>query len=114
MKLTKGGRGTIVLVCGKCSKKVGGGFGKKGKTSLAKALGSVVGFGKGRKSLVQVVETKCLGLCPKGAVTVVGPRDPPTWLVVEPGEDVGEVGAWVLDRLTSRRPEKRLSESEDA
>jgi hypothetical protein len=27
-----------ILVCGKCSKKVGGGFGPKGKTSLAKAL----------------------------------------------------------------------------
>ena len=93
MKLAKGGRGAIVLVCGKCSKKIGGGFGKMGKTPLAKALRAEADFGKGRKSAVQVTETKCLGLCPKSAVTLVDPRDPLKWLVVERGEDVGEVAA---------------------
>jgi hypothetical protein len=97
VKLAKGGRGTIVLVCGKCSKKVGGGFGKKGRTPLAKALRALDGFGKGRKSEVQVTETKCLGLCPKGAVTVVDPRDPLKWLVVEPGEDMAEVATRLRD-----------------
>jgi predicted metal-binding protein len=96
VKVAKGGRGAIVLVCGKCSKKVGGGFGKKGRTPLAKALREVDSFGKGRKSAVQVTETKCLGLCPKGAVTVVDPRDPLQWLVVEAGEDVADVAARLM------------------
>jgi predicted metal-binding protein len=80
-----------VLVCGKCSKKVGGGFGPKGKTPLAKALRRI--FGKGRKASVGVVETKCLGLCPKNAVTLVDGGRPGEWLVVTPDEDVEGVAA---------------------
>ena len=80
-----------VLVCGKCSKKVGGGFGPKGKTPLAKALRRI--FGKGRKASDGVVETKCLGLCPKNAVTLVDGRQPGEWLVVTPDEDVEAIAA---------------------
>ncbi len=82
---------STVLICGKCSKKVGGGFGPKGKTPLAKALRRI--FGKGRKAPVGVVETKCLGLCPKNAVTLVDGRRPGEWLVVTPGEDAEAVAA---------------------
>ncbi|VXC91466.1 (2Fe-2S) ferredoxin domain-containing protein [Sphingomonas sp. 8AM] len=77
-----------VLVCGKCSKKLGGGFGAKGKTSLAKALRAEPGFGKGRKAAVGVVEVKCLGICPKGAVTIVDSRTPGCWRIVPAGVDV--------------------------
>ena len=63
-----------ILVCAKCSKKIGGGFGAKGKTSFAKALRQQVGAGKGRKAAVGIVEVKCLGICPKRAVTVVAAR----------------------------------------
>ena len=80
-----------VLVCGKCSKKVGGGFGPKGKTPLAKALRRI--FGKGRKASVGAVEAKCLGLCPKNAVTLVDGRQPGEWLVVTPDEDVEAIAA---------------------
>ena len=77
-----------VMVCRKCSKKVGGGFGEKGRTPLAKALRRALGLGKGRKARVGVVETKCLGVCPKHAVTVARAG---TWLVVPMGEDVDRV-----------------------
>lgn len=77
-----------VLVCGKCSKKLGGGFGAKGKTPLAKALRGEPGFGKGRKATVGVVEVKCLGICPKGAVTIVDSRAPGCWRIVPAGADV--------------------------
>jgi hypothetical protein len=77
-----------VLVCGKCSKKLDGGFGAKGRTSLAKALSKQDGFGRKRKASVGVVETKCLGLCPKRAVTVVDTRGPERWLVVPAGIEV--------------------------
>jgi hypothetical protein len=81
------------LVCGKCSKKVDGGFGKKGRTPLAKLLRKLPGFGKGRRASWGVVETRCLGLCPRDAVTVVDTRRPGEWRIVRPGTDVEALGA---------------------
>lgn len=78
-----------VLVCGKCSRKIGGGFGRKGRTSLAKALRKVLGVGKGRKARVGIVETRCLGVCPKHAVTVAIPGG--DWLIVPGRTDVTRV-----------------------
>lgn len=74
-----------VLVCRKCSKRADGGFGSKGKTSLAKALKKFLGVKKGRKASIGVIEVDCLGLCPKHAVTVVNTARPDEWLVVQPG-----------------------------
>ena len=79
-----------VLVCGKCSKKVDGGFGPKGKQSLAKLLRKSLGLGKGRKAALGIVETKCLGICPKGAVVVARLGD---WLIVPAGTSVWQVAA---------------------
>ena len=79
-----------VLVCGKCSKKVGGGFGKKGRTPLAKLLRKALAL-KGRKARAGVVETRCLGVCPKGAVMVVHTARTDTWLIVAAGTPAGEV-----------------------
>lgn len=83
--------GRVVLVCAKCSKKVGGGFGAKGRTPLAKALKKALG--KGRKAKLSVVAVKCLGVCPKDAVTMVDARSPGEWLVVRAGTPVDEVVA---------------------
>ena len=80
-----------VLVCAKCSKKIGGGFGPKGKTSLAEALRTEIGAGKGRKSPVGIVEVKCLGVCPKRAVTVVDGARSREWMLVPEGSDVAAV-----------------------
>lgn len=77
-----------VLVCGKCSKKLGGGFGRKGRVALAKALRDEPGFGKGRKATLGVVETRCLGICPRAAVTLVDTRRPGCWRLVPAGADV--------------------------
>nr|WP_246616730.1 DUF1636 domain-containing protein [Sphingomonas yunnanensis] len=82
-----------MLVCGKCSKKLGGGFGRKGKTSLVKALRDEPGLGKGRKVALGVVEVRCLGVCPRGAVTLVDTRAPDRWRLVEPGADVATLAA---------------------
>lgn len=80
-----------VLVCAKCSKKMGGGFGPKGKTALAKALRKAADAKKGRKSRVGIVEVKCLGVCPKRAVTVIDGARPREWVLVPEGADVGAV-----------------------
>ena len=85
-----------VLVCTKCSKKLGGGFGPKGRTPLAKALRKHLGLKKGRKGAAGIVEVKCLGVCPRGAVTVVNGAQSRDWLLVPEGADLdavaGELG----------------------
>lgn len=81
-----------VLVCRKCSKKIDGGFGKKGKQRLAKALRKQFGLRKGRKSGFGVVEVGCLGVCPYGAVTVIDTTDPGRWRLVPAGSDVTVIG----------------------
>ena len=87
-----------VLICAKCSKRVGGGFGPKGKTPLAKALRKFLGLRKGRKAALGIVEVKCLGVCPRYAVTVVSGSEPGEWMLVRPGSDIAQVAAAVTAR----------------
>ena len=49
MRTVRSDWANTLLVCKKCSKKLDGGFGPKGKTSLAKALRQDLGVRKGRK-----------------------------------------------------------------
>lgn len=80
-----------ILICKKCSKKLGGGFGEKGKTPLARAL-RVRGNGKrGRKADRGIIETGCLKLCPKNAVVAINGARPGEWLIVPRGADVEDV-----------------------
>ena len=81
-----------VLVCRKCSKKVGGGFGPDGDERLAKALRRHLSLKKGRKAAAGIVEVNCLGICPKGAVTVVNGADSRDWLLVRPKADLDMLG----------------------
>lgn len=82
-----------ILVCAKCSRKLDGGFGPKGKTPLAKALRKELGLKKGRKSGAGIVEVKCLGVCPRGAVTVINGAQSRDWLLVPKGADIVEVAS---------------------
>ena len=77
-----------LLVCRKCSKRLDGGFGPKGRTPLAKALRKHLGEKKGRKGTIGIVEVKCLGVCPRGAVTVINGKAPGEWLLVKAGADL--------------------------
>jgi len=87
-----------VMVCGKCSKKLGGGFGEKGRTPLAKMLRAVLELKKGRKAERGVVEVKCLGICPKNAVVMLDGARPDRWLLVPAGADASEVVATLAER----------------
>ncbi|WP_213979914.1 (2Fe-2S) ferredoxin domain-containing protein [Sphingomonas sp. dw_22] len=80
-----------ILVCAKCSKKLDGGFGPKGRTPLAKALRKYLGLKKGRKAGAGIVEVKCLGVCPRGAVTVVNGAASRDWLLVPARADMAEL-----------------------
>lgn len=82
-----------VLVCGKCSRKLDGGFGPRGKTPLAKALRKYLGLKKSRKGAAGIVEVKCLGICPKGAVTIVDAARPREWMLVPKGADLAELAS---------------------
>jgi predicted metal-binding protein len=80
-----------LLVCKKCSKRLDGGFGPKGRTSLAKALRKHLDVKKGRKARLGIVEVKCLGICPRGAVTVINGKAPGEWALVKAGADLDAV-----------------------
>ena len=80
-----------LLVCRKCSKRLDGGFGPKGRTPLAKALRKHLGVEKGRKATLGIVEVKCLGVCPRGAVTVINGKAPGEWALVKAGADLDAV-----------------------
>jgi len=86
----RSGWGDTLVVCGKCSKKIGGGFGDGGDQSLAKALRRRLSLGKGRKAALGIVESRCLGVCPKRAVVVARAG---SWLVVEEGTAIENVVA---------------------
>lgn len=64
----------VLLTCRKCGKRLGGGFGPRGEETLARMLRRALRE-DGRRGEVRVLETGCQGLCPKGAVSVIGPAD---------------------------------------
>ncbi|MDO6413196.1 (2Fe-2S) ferredoxin domain-containing protein [Sphingomonas sp. BIUV-7] len=80
-----------VIVCAKCEKKLGGGFGAGGKQRLSKLLAKRAGGGKGRKAGIGVISSKCLKLCPKRAITVIDGARPAEWLIVPGGMPIEEV-----------------------
>ncbi len=84
---------TLVAICKKCGKKVGGGFGDGGKRSLRKALTKHLDLPKWKRAPVRIVETGCMKLCPKGAVAVTTSGDARLVYVVPAGTPVGEVAA---------------------
>ncbi|UYY58734.1 (2Fe-2S) ferredoxin domain-containing protein [Sphingomonas sp. S2-65] len=93
MKTVRSNWSDAILVCAKCSKKLDGGFGPKGKAPLGKALRKHLHVKKGRKAAAGIVEVKCLGICPRGAVTVVNGARSREWLLVPEGADLDVVVA---------------------
>jgi predicted metal-binding protein len=90
IKRVKADWSEVVLVCRKCSKKLGGGFGDDGDQKLAKALRKAIGA-KGSKARAAVIEVGCLDVCPKGAVVAVRASAPKEWAVVPRGASIKSV-----------------------
>jgi predicted metal-binding protein len=80
----------VVVLCRKCSKKLDGGFGPDGGATLARTLKQAL-RDTGRRRTVRVIETKCLGLCPRGAVTLLRGSQPGALLAVPAGTDPATV-----------------------
>ncbi len=104
MKLPDEGRGDLVrllptratrliAICGKCGRKVGGGFGASGDTSLTKALRRSVDGAKGKKAALRIIETRCMDICPKRAVAVIDSRNPGRVMIVPEGVPIETVAA---------------------
>lgn len=65
----------VLVVCRKCGKKLRGGFGDKRKETLKSVLRETLRQA-GRRRDVRVLETSCIGICPKQAVTALNASQP--------------------------------------
>ena len=74
----------IAIACRKCGKKLGGGFGPEGDEKLSRAVRTHLRATGDRKAL-RVIETGCLGVCPKGAVTAIRVDRPGEFIVIPAG-----------------------------
>ncbi|HET6608334.1 MAG TPA: hypothetical protein VFG62_16780 [Rhodopila sp.] len=87
---------TIVLTCGKCARKLDGGYGPKGKEKLRSVLRDGLKEAGHRRD-VQVIETKCLGVCPKGATTMIVATRPDRVHIVPAGTSSSDALVLALD-----------------
>jgi hypothetical protein len=76
----------VVLVCRKCGKKQKGGFGKKRRETLKSHLRQAL-RAAGRRRDVRVIETSCLGICPKHGVTALNASRPQVIHVIPAGAE---------------------------
>lgn len=72
----------LIAVCGKCSRKLDGGFGDDGDRPLAKVLRRAMAGGGGKKAVIRIVETKCLDICPKRAAALIDSSRPGEVVIV--------------------------------
>ena len=77
----------VAFLCRKCGKKLDGGFGPDGKQSLRRALRDAI-RAVGRRGELGILEVGCLGICPKGAVTMGLASAPGEMLIVAVGADI--------------------------
>ncbi len=84
---------TLVAICRKCGKKLGGGFGDGASKPLAKALKQHLDLPKWKRSPVRIVETGCMKLCPKGAVATTTSNDASLVYVIPAATPLADVAA---------------------
>ncbi len=85
---------TTLFVCAKCTKRAGGGFGRRGRTPLAKALRKALT--PAQRDQFGVIAVKCLGVCPQSAITMIDSRSPREMMIVPVGTAVADVVAAVV------------------
>ena len=76
----------VIILCRKCGKKRHGGFGPKLKQTLKDTLRQAL-QDVGRRRQVRVMETACLGICPKDGVTALNASRPGIIHVIPVGSD---------------------------
>ena len=76
----------VIILCRKCGKKRRGGFGPKRKQTLKDVLRQAL-RDVGQRRRVRVMETGCLGVCPKDGITALNASAPGTIHVIPVGSD---------------------------
>lgn len=74
----------IILLCGKCARKLDGGYGPEGKDKLRHMLREALKE-TGHRRDVRIIETRCMGVCPKNATTMVAASRPDIIFVIPQG-----------------------------
>ena len=74
----------VAIACRKCGKKLRGGFGPEGDQKLSRAVRNHLRATGNRRAL-RVIETGCLGVCPKGAVTAIRIDRPGEFIIIPAG-----------------------------
>jgi predicted metal-binding protein len=80
----------IILTCGKCARKMNGGYGPKGKDTLRTALNTAL-RDAGRRREIHIIETRCMGICPKKATTMLNTSKPHAIMTVHKGTAIEAV-----------------------
>jgi hypothetical protein len=81
---------TIILLCRKCARKMDGGYGTNGKETLGTALREAFRE-KGHRRDVRIIETRCMDVCPKKAVTALNANRPDRIMTIPKGTAATEV-----------------------
>ena len=94
----------LIAVCGKCGRKLHGGFGADGDKSLSKSLRRATEAAKGKRATLRIVETKCLDICPKRAVALIDSERPGQVMIIAAGATTDIVAARLgLEQLEARQ-----------
>ncbi len=80
----------LVILCRKCGGKLKGGFGDDGRDDLRDALRDGL-RAAGRRRDFRIIESGCLGICPKGGVVALRGSEPGRVLIVPRGQAAGSV-----------------------
>jgi predicted metal-binding protein len=80
----------LIVLCRKCGGKLKGGFGDDGRDDLRDALRDEL-RAVGRRRDFRIIETGCLGICPKGGVVAMRGSDAGRILIVPQGQAAGRV-----------------------
>lgn len=91
IRRVKAKQDAVLLVCTKCFKKA------HAKDRLTKPLKRAI------KPLgYKLVKTRCMGVCPKDAITMNDSRRPREWLIVKPDTPTTEVAASLVEAVGER------------
>lgn len=72
-----------------------GGYGTKGKDSLRNILSEAF-RAKGQRRNVRIIETRCIGICPKKAVAALNASRPDKILIIPKGTTANEAVAQLM------------------
>jgi len=89
---------TVILLCGKCTRKMDGGYGSKGRDTLRTVLRDALRV-TGHRRDVRIIETRCMGICPKKAVTALNASRPGRILTIPKGTATDEVMAQLMSEV---------------